>query len=44
MDSVITTPHSYQGQLPEGAAETIYVKAEGSANEAAGGGLGVRLG
>jgi hypothetical protein len=29
---VVTIPHSYQGQLPEGAKETVYVKAVGSAN------------
>jgi hypothetical protein len=29
---VITIPHSYHGQLPEGAEQTIYVKAKGSAN------------
>jgi hypothetical protein len=29
---LVTIPHSYQGQLPEGAKETIYVKAVGSVN------------
>jgi len=29
---VVTIPHSYQGQLPDGAKETLYVKAVGSAN------------
>ncbi len=29
---LVTIPHSYQGQLPEGAKETVYVKAVGSAN------------
>ncbi|MGH9707678.1 MAG: hypothetical protein ACRD5R_13045 [Candidatus Acidiferrales bacterium] len=29
---VVTIPHSYQGQLPEGAKETVYVKSVGSAN------------
>lgn len=28
---VVTIPHSYEGQLPDGAKETIYVKAVGSA-------------
>jgi len=27
---VVTIPHSYQGQLPEGATETIYVRVDGS--------------
>jgi hypothetical protein len=29
---LVTIPHSYQGQLPEGAKKTVYVKAVGSAN------------
>jgi hypothetical protein len=29
---LVTIPHSYQGQLPKGAKETVYVKAVGSAN------------
>jgi len=29
---LVTIPHSYQGQLPEGAKETVYVKAVGSPN------------
>jgi len=29
---LVTIPHSYQGELPEGATETVYVKAVGSAN------------
>jgi hypothetical protein len=29
---LVTIPHSYQGELPEGAKETVYVKAVGSAN------------
>ena len=29
---VVTIPHSYQGQLPEGAKELIYVRVDGSAN------------
>ena len=29
---LVTIPHSYQGQLPEGAKETIYVNAVGSPN------------
>jgi hypothetical protein len=29
---LVTIPHSYQGQLPEGAKETVHVKAVGSAN------------
>jgi len=27
---VVTIPHSYQGELPEGAIETIYVRVDGS--------------
>lgn len=29
---VVAIPHSYQGQLPDGAKETVYVKTVGSAN------------
>ncbi len=29
---LVTIPHSYQGKLPDGAKETVYVKAVGSAN------------
>lgn len=29
---VVTIPHSYQGQIPEGAKETVYAKSVGSPN------------
>jgi len=29
---LVTIPHAYQGKLPDGAKETVYVKAVGSAN------------